>query len=98
MVLFPKETLKIKNHILNDRFIKAKTTIDDVIQKALDAGFGVDGLLIGELLHLKVHVNAYLGIDTEEPSMIEFPNKILPNQQNQKDQCIETINGIRDIQ
>ena len=98
MVLFPSETNKIKNDINNDRFVEVKPKIDDVVQKALNAGFGIDGLLIGELLHLKVHVNAFLGILTEEPSMTEFPNKIKLNQQSQKDQCIETIEGIRNIQ
>jgi len=98
MALFPSKTLKIKNDILNNKFIQVKTKIDNLIQEAINFGFGVDGFFVGELLHLKVHVNAYLGIDTDEPSMVEHPNRILPNQQSQKDQCIETINGIRDIQ
>ena len=98
MVLFPAETIKIKNDILNDQFVEVKAKIDDVVQKAFAAGFGVDGFLIGELLHLKVHVNAYLGIDTEEPSMREFPNKISANEPLQKEQCIRTIEVIRNIQ
>ena len=98
MTLFPAETIVIKNHILNDRFIQAKTAIDNLVQQALNFGFGVDGFFVGELLHLKVHINSYLGILTEEPSMQEFPNKILPNQQNQKDEAIRLINDIRNIQ
>ena len=98
MVLFDAETQIIKNHIDNDRFAQAKPAIDTVIQLARDAGFGTDGLLIGELLHLKVHINTYLGIQTEEPSMQESPNKIVPNQQNQKDHVIRLINDIRNIQ
>ena len=82
MVLFDAETLIIKQHIENDRFVKAKPAIDDVIQKARNAGFGTDGFLIGELLHLKDHVEAW----------------IEKNDDFQKGRCIRTIIVIRNIQ
>lgn len=98
MVLFNRETQIIKNHIINDRFLEAKTEINTLIIKARSEGFGVDGYLVGELLHLKVHVNAYLGIDTKEPSYKEFPNKITANNPKQKEVCKTTIDVIRKIQ
>lgn len=97
MVLFSSETNAIKNHITNDEFIEAKAAIDDVVQKAFDFGFGVDGFLISELLHLKVHVNSWLGIFTTNSGK-EKPDLIKPKQPNDKDQCLRTIEVIRNIQ
>jgi len=97
LVLFPTETQSIKDHIINDEFIQAKTAIDDVVQKAFDFGFGVDGFLIGELLHLKVHVNSWLGIFTTNTGK-EKPDLIKSKQQSDKDQCLRTIEVIRNIQ
>ena len=97
MVLFPKETKSVKNLIKSNSFVQVKSAIDVLIQKALDDRFDSDGLLIKELLHLKVHINAYLGIGTEEEPWQEFPNSIKPNQIGQKEQSIRIIDRIRDI-
>ena len=97
MVLYPSETGIIKDHIINDEFEQAKTAIDDVVRKAYDFGFGTDGFLVGELLHLKVHVNSWLGILTTNSGK-EKPDLIKPKQQGEKEQCLRTIDVIRGIQ
>lgn len=97
MVLYQSETNIIKNHIINDKFEQAKTEIDSVVKKAYDFGFGTDGFLIGELLHLKVHVNSWLGILTTNSGK-EKHNLMKPKQPGDKEQCLRLIDIIRGIQ